>query len=544
MLPIYPEPTPAEEAAWQVLRPFIDPIDCNQFVSYMAEDDLVAEVLAMNPNSVLNDLLNHEPVKLRYLGKKQFFLHCRGKARFYYRSRWNGTAYTGYGGHRNAWKQLPFDAAAFALDARKAVREDIGVVLLGFDVDCHDGERDVDRTTGLILDLFPSAYHEPSTNGLGRHIYVKVYYPVNHRGSRHATLQHLKRLADRLWRFIESLRIGRGYDAVLDKIRGLPTLVEFRTDAQGLVVNHNVTLEDGSIVSHPSLQVVCRNQVIKVPFYDNCSIETVSAFFNAAYFSVQHLEAILSDDVTEGRDLNPDVAVQPVTDKVASVEIPSEDGRMASDGFPSLSTSLNNHNSVYPSRHPDVDLAVSDLAAVQDSHERRVGFAMLLARRYGRVPLPDELEAEYARAGLKKADSKSDGLPQRYVEICRWLEASFDPAKSEFSYRSYAAVKTDVEAILAARTTGRKLEWRKDGIKPVSIEKLATLYWAMKHSQGQASMTHFSYRQAHEALRQSVGLSAHRNEVAAMLRILEDLALIRRAGGYFPGKYGQGWKVS
>jgi hypothetical protein len=169
---------------------------------------------------------------------------------------------------------------------------------------------------------------------------------------------------------------------------------------------------------------------------------------------------------------------------------------------------------------------------------------MLLARKYGRVPLPDELEAEYTLAGLKKPDSKSDDLRRKFVEICRWLEATFDPAKAEFSYRSYAGVKTDIEVMMAVRTAAKKLEWKKHRNKPIRIEKLAALYWSMKHSQGQASMTHFSYHQARETLRQSMGQSAHRNEVAAMLRSLEDLGLIQRAGGYFPGKYGQGWKVS
>src|ERR1035437_1421350 len=105
LTPITPKPTPAEEAAWQVLKPFINPIDCNHFVSYMTEEGLVAGVRAMNTNSLLNALLNHEPVKPKYFGKRPFCLHCRGKGKYYYRSQWNGTAITGYGGYASAWKK-------------------------------------------------------------------------------------------------------------------------------------------------------------------------------------------------------------------------------------------------------------------------------------------------------------------------------------------------------------------------------------------------------------------------------------------------------
>jgi hypothetical protein len=57
-------------------------------------------------------------------------------------------------------------------------------------------------------------------------------------------------------------------------------------------------------------------------------------------------------------------------------------------------------------------------------------------------------------------------------------------------------------------------------------------------------MTRFSYQQAHVALRQAINATAHRNEMAAMLRALEQMGLVERVGGYWPGRHGQGWRVS
>jgi hypothetical protein len=283
--------TPAEEAAWQVLKPFIDPADCNQWVTYIAAGELIEGVRAMNTNACLEARYNHERLRLRYFGKGKLVQHCRGLAKYYYRGRWNGVASTGYGGHANAWQKLRFDAAPFAMDGRKVTYPAVQVLLLGFDVDCHHGEKDVARTTDLILELFPGTYHEPSTNSLGRHLYVKLYY--RHDGDRRAALERIRSLTGRLAAHIEAERRRRGYDAALDGIRGLPSLVEVERDAGGAPRTHSVTLADGSTIQAPSLRVAWRSPVIKIPFYRNCSMDEVSRFFAAPWYDVEQIDDIL-----------------------------------------------------------------------------------------------------------------------------------------------------------------------------------------------------------------------------------------------------------
>lgn len=199
---------------------------------------------------------------------------------------------------------------------------------------------------------------------------------------------------------------------------------------------------------------------------------------------------------------------------------------------------------MYPLRYLEPPEAVDRLAGLADSHQRRVRFAMLLARRLGRVPTADETEKEYVRSGAFKEDSRSDVNRRKYEQICRWLEGAFEPDKVEFHYRGYPAHRQAMEGLIRAKVTGRRFEWRKGKPRLVSIEKLAALSWAIRHSQGNKQMTHFSYRQALVALRQALGATAHRNELAAMFRVLGRLGLTQRVGGYQPGQHGQGWRVN
>ena len=91
-------PTPAEEAAWQILKPFVNPIDCNVAWAFQDLDgQILTGIRPLNLNATMNALLNGELVELAYFTKKKFLQHCRGKAKYYYRSRWNGAFTDGQG---------------------------------------------------------------------------------------------------------------------------------------------------------------------------------------------------------------------------------------------------------------------------------------------------------------------------------------------------------------------------------------------------------------------------------------------------------------
>ena len=536
-------PTPVEEAAWQLLKPFVNPIDCNVAWSFQGLDgQFLTGIRPLNLNVTINALLNGDPVDLAYFTKTKFLQHCRGESKYYYRSRWNGFACTGYGSHDKAWKKLQCDAPRYALDSKKFASPRIALVLLGFDVDAHHGEHDVEKTTNLILDLFPGAYHEPSTNGLGRHIYVKLYYDINTCvGGHHATLQHLHHLCTFVGEGIECRRQRAGYDAALDRIRGLPTLIGIKRENAKPSIIHKI-LPNAGIIEKPTLEVTCRSLVIKIPFYRNCTETAVDQFFRAPFYSLQHLQFVQEAMFQDGTGV-PEFVFHDDVQEGMNALLSGMDITEASTHTGNKHLTNNTHNSVFPAAL-NYQTAARNLIAVQDSHERRIEFAMLYTRHLGRVPTGQELELEYGTIGLRKAESKSDNTTYRFHQISRWLEQTFKPEKCCFGYGGYQIDRDKTEALIAKRITGLKLEWTKgNGNRPIRVARLAGLYWCMRHSQGKGSSTHFSRKQAQVAMLETLKVKCHNAEVAAMFRILEQVGLIQKAGGYCPGHFGRGWAV-
>ena len=541
-------PTSAEESAWQILKPFINPIDCNFAWSFQdLNGKLMTGIRPLNLNTTMNALINGEMVELAYFTKKKFLQHCRGQAKYYYRSRWNGFACTGYGGHDKAWKKLNCNAQRYALDTKKITSSNIAVVLLGFDVDAHHGEHDVQQTTNLILNLFPGAYHEPSTNGLGRHVYVKIYYDIHSRiGGHYAVLHHLQNLCTIVANGIEQKRIRAGYDAELDRIRGLPTMIGMdKVDGKSILINR--TLSNGTIIQKPKLKVTCRNLVIKIPFYRNCTHASVDQFFQSPFYSLQHLEDLQEQMYAAGIGMPEFVFRDDIQDGInellsGSIDIP-EKTQESPQTTENNNLPNNIHNSVFPAAQK-YHTAAQNLLAVQNSHERRVEHGLLYCRYLGRVPTGQELEQEYRSRGLWRAESKSDQSAFRFDQISNWLEQRFNPTKCRFGYGGYKTEKDKTEALMAKQVAGLKLVWNKgSGNRRIQLSKLAALYWCMRHSQGRNGSTYFSYKQAKTALLETLTEKAHSAEIAAMYRVLVGCGLLKKASNYCPGHCGWGWIV-
>lgn len=530
-----PEPAvgrPEEEAAWQVLKPFINVIDCNHYVHWKTPDGkLLDDVYAMNTNETLNRLFNGESVKLKYLSKARFFEHCRGNRKYYYRSQWNAAPCTGYGSGKNSHRRLSFDAARYAMADKKHAFKNLGIILIGFDIDAHKGEPDVDKTTNLILEMFPGAYAEPSTNGRGCHVYVKLLFPAKLRGNRHRTLRYIAGLVESVKDLIEQDRIKRGYAAPLDLVAGLPTDVGFVDER---------------------LKITKRTKVIKMPFYKLDGFRAVDQFFQAPWYRVEYLE-----DVVSLRPVSP--FVEPDSQAADDNNLVDKLLDAVSDGCqeevneaitPLLP--LTPPKKTYPSvqrAYPSIGLTyethIQDLKAIEDSRQRRLEFGLLLSRRMGRVPTPSELKQEYIRSGVYRQTSESDKDDHRYDQLVKFLEKGFDPDKAAFSYLDYPRHRQEMESLLLAKTHGLELTWRKGGeTKPISIIKLAALYWSIRHSQGRADFTRFSYGHVRIAVRQTLDQGVHRLEIARMLAILEQIGLVQRVCEAVWGMYGTGWRAT
>jgi hypothetical protein len=275
---------------------------------------------------------------------------------------------------------------------------------------------------------------------------------------------------------------------------------------------------------------------------------TVDQFFNAPFYSMEKLSDIRASMFDAGifEDFHWEDDIQQGIDEILINRLPHEFDSDLSERQDSQDNpnDNNNHNSVFPAAF-DYRIASKNLVAIIDSGERRLEFGMLLARHLRRPPTGAELQTEYRRAGLSKAESKSDQIPARFDEISRWLQATFDVEKCRFGYRGYYNEQTRTEALMAQRVSGLKLTWSKgNGRKAIDISKLAALWWAMKHSQGKMPTTHFSRKQCKAALQETLGVKSHNAEIAAMQSVLENIGLIQKAGGYCPGYFGRGWAVN
>jgi len=477
-----PAPTsgsPAEEAAWQILKPFINPIDCNYYINWTTPDGKVLDdVYVMNTNETLNRLFNGEKVLIKYMSKARFFDHCRGNRKYYYRSQWNAAPTSGYGSGKNSHRRLPFSASRYGLDDKKTINKHLGIVLLGFDIDAHNGEKDVEKTTSLVHERFPGAYTEPSTNGKGCHVYLKVVFPVKFKGSRPKTLRYLGIIVEAVRDSIEEDRIKRGYDAPLDLIAGLPTIVGF---------------VEGRI------RIVKRSRVIKLPFYKLSGFEAVDRFFDAPWYRIEYLEEIGVSTVAKDEVSYYAIPLDNLL-ITSTLEATSKAIKTTAKATNTLSFSYP-PNRAYPSdalpynrAYPSLPLThqnlIEDLKSIDDSRQRRLEFGLLLSRQMGRVPTPFTLKQEYIRSGIYRQTSKSDQDDHRYDQLVELLAKTFDPAKVEFHYRDYPRYRPATESLVLAKTQGIELTWRKGGkIKPVSIAKLAALYWSIGHSQGKADLT-------------------------------------------------------
>ena len=519
--------TSLEEAAWQILKPFINPLDCNHYVNLSLPDgNKLDDVYCMNTNETLNRVLNGEAVSsLKHFSKNYFITHCRGQRPYYYRCRSNARFSTGYGNGNRSHLKLPFAGSLFGMDHKRMIDQNLGIVLLGGDIDCHHNEKDVKETTDLLLRLFPNAYTEASTNGKGCHIYLKLTYPLNRYGDWIQTIEHLHLIVDLVSEIIEKKRIHCGYDAPFDKFRGLPSLIH--RDEQ----NHR-------------LSILKRSQVIKIPFYRDCSLERVLQFHHSPWYCLHDLEnLILASDV--GNDDVVDVGIYDNSEENrGSVDNSTDKGIGVKENINFLSSLLPNR--AYPAVRPTSEIQVTDLMDIEDSRKRRLEFGLKLVRHLGRVPSPQELKAEYVKSGLFKASSKSDNDDHRYAQLVQLLAQSFNPQKVEFHYRDYPTHKNSLESLVKSKTVGARLEWKKDKVKPIRIDKLAALYWAIRHSQGKKDFTRFSYRHVVTALKATIGQSAHRNEIARMLAILEEIGLIVRVAKPVWGaiRLGQGWRAT
>jgi hypothetical protein len=103
-----------------------------------------------------------------------------------------------------------------------------GEILVNLDIDCHGSgsERGAfEAAEHLKANFFPRLYHEPSTNGRGRH----GYFVLEKSG---LDAEGVKELLKRLERCLNEHLLSLGFDIELFEIKGLPPVVTWNDDGE------------------------------------------------------------------------------------------------------------------------------------------------------------------------------------------------------------------------------------------------------------------------------------------------------------------------
>src|SRR4051794_15435768 len=123
--------------AWFVLRQFINPLDCSSKFG--------ARIPPMNKSDALEHLYNGTPFddgsfyRPSYFSRVRLDLHLKRAETYYYRCRYDAVAQSGYGSYDAAKDTLDF-AREMGIEGKVKRFQNIGVMLLGIDIDAHNDE--------------------------------------------------------------------------------------------------------------------------------------------------------------------------------------------------------------------------------------------------------------------------------------------------------------------------------------------------------------------------------------------------------------------
>lgn len=197
------------EAAWFAIHEFIDLNNC----STMYND----AVIQMNPNELLCHLYSKTRTFVPFTySKRMYNLHLLQKEDHYYRSKWNARHRVGFGNSDKQAQRLIF-AEDLGITCKVVVYNGYYIILLGIDIDAHNGEEDARRLgEWLKTKYFPDSYWEPSTHFKGMHGYVKIAYPDC------LSLSHVTEVLFEVFRLLDQKRITLGFASSIDPPCGLP----------------------------------------------------------------------------------------------------------------------------------------------------------------------------------------------------------------------------------------------------------------------------------------------------------------------------------
>ena len=275
------------EAAWYVLKNFINPLDCAEKVE--------TSVYPMNINAKLACIYSgykwdststeKDPYRPSYFSKSRLNGHLKKRKTYYYRSQHNAIYTEGYGSSDEQAQNLIF-AKEFNITHKVQKHDHIMIMLLGIDIDAHNGEKDVSKVENWLRnDYFNNSYWEPSTGGRGSHGYVKIAYRSD------CSRSYILSCITELFKLFDMKRELLGFEASVDKPCGLFSTISLSN--KNPYPEHPVQPYGDKFLEYH------RSQCLKIPRFNHsnifsCSMEDIIYFHNLPYYSFNQIEYLLN----------------------------------------------------------------------------------------------------------------------------------------------------------------------------------------------------------------------------------------------------------
>jgi len=198
------------EAAWFAVKEFLDLNNCSQYYE--------GAVRQMNPNELQCHVYSKTKVLKPYsYSKAMYDSHLLQLQTGYYRSQRKARHRKGYGGTDKVACGVSFAEDLGISQKRYLYDHTYYVMLLGLDIDAHNGETDASKVAEwLKTEYLTSSYWEPSTHFRGMHGYCKLAYPD------HLPLEHVTEVLQEVYELLDRKRISLGFASPIDPPCGLP----------------------------------------------------------------------------------------------------------------------------------------------------------------------------------------------------------------------------------------------------------------------------------------------------------------------------------
>ena len=562
------------EAAWYALKNFIHPLDCSYKGEYPITDpdgqvkEIKYGVYPLNRNYVLASVLSGSSIfRPSYFSKSKLNQHLTRQDTYYYRSKYDGIHTEGYGSSEKQALNLEFSDDLGIISPRKKYEGKYYILLLGIDIDTHNGEPDaIEVENWLRSDYFPESYWEPSSGLKGRHGYVKVGIPCN------IYLSDVISTFEEIFKYLDDFRKQKNYQAPIDPPCGLPSQVKF--------VNTNPYIEEMNevIKNNPSLHVdnssfsindkfikIHRSQALKIPRFNETdksmiNISDIICFHNLQFYKFSYCKKMLrnlrqqlninnsgkkKDNITEIEIPLTIVCSPPENTKlnkgskeVKWIEI-SDISRDISDYW--KSNKKNDNRKTYAS-------VIEELKTEQDTMKKTREFYWNYSLYLKNVPTPQEAIDEYISQGLNSnSDIDSKKRLSRFKSCYKFISQRFDQSKLGFHMEDWDACKSKYMYIVESNIAPDiDMKWTKDKKKYYNLktEELALIYYAilksneLDHKSNRIIKNSFSYKRIQEIFNVVYGKGCHRAKCNKILQVLQTIKLVNKTGNHIAGIRG------